>query len=201
MATQIAHVFVGIASVAAAIVPCRAVAQSSFDSAQLRLLDQGDVIVNVRPDPRGASGLVDAAIEIAVPPSHLWAVMLDCASSKRFIPSLKDCRVLSAAADGNWDVREHVVQWIWPLPQVRSVFRSSYRPFEKISFERIDGDLKFLEGMWRLEPVRGGSRTRLTYQARVTPGWPVPNTLVRLAIETDIPNTLKALRKEATGRE
>ncbi|MBX9925892.1 MAG: SRPBCC family protein [Hyphomicrobiaceae bacterium] len=186
---------------AASVFPGTAEAQLAFDPGQLLQLKQGDVIVSVRPDPEGAAGLVDAAIEIPVAPKDLWAKMLDCEASRRFLASLKACRVLSASANNNSDVREHVVQWIWPLPEVRSVFRSEYKPFEKITFERVDGDLKFLKGTWQLEPLGNGSRTRLTYRARVTPGWAVPDTLVRLAIETDIPKTLKALRAEATRRD
>ena len=166
-----------------------------------RRLSGGQAYVEVRPDTVGASGLVRAGIEINATPERVWAIMLDCNSSQRITSSLKSCRVLERSGDGLSDVREHVVQWIWPLPSVRSVFASQYRPFEQISFQRVAGDLEFLEGTWRLEPLLQGRATRLSYLARITPGWPVPAALVRSAIEADIPRTLTALRREATGRE
>ena len=172
-----------------------------LDAAQLRRLKAGEVVIDVRPDPQGATGLITATIDIATPPRELWAIMLDCARSQRVTSNLKSCRVLEQSADGLSDVREHVVQWIWPLPSVRSVFASQYRPFEQINFQRVEGDLKFLEGTWRLEPLLQGRATRLSYVARITPGWPVPAALVRSAIEADMPRTLTALRREATGRE
>ena len=98
-------------------------------------------------------------------------------------------------------MREHVVQWIWPLPPVRSVFRSNYTPFQQIAFQLVEGDLEYLKGAWTLEPLRQGGATRLSYRARITPGWPVPGALVRSAIEADVPKTLIALRREVTGRE
>lgn len=176
-------------------------AERTYDAEQLRRLKAGEVLVDVRADPQGATGLITATIDIKAPPQVLWAVMLDCERSKRITPSLKVCRVTQKSNDGLSDVREHVVQWVWPLPAVRSVFASQYRPFEQIRFQRIEGDLEFLEGIWQLEPLRQGAATRLTYTARITPGWPVPGALVRSAIEADIPKTLTALRAEVTGRE
>jgi ribosome-associated toxin RatA of RatAB toxin-antitoxin module len=181
-------------------VPAHAAGQS-FDPEQLRRLKAGEVLVDVRADPQGATGLITATIDIQAPPRMLWGIMLDCERSKRITPALKVCRVTETSSDGLSDVREHVVQWVWPLPAVRSVFASQYRPYEQIRFQRIDGDLEFLEGTWQLEPTRQGAATRLTYTARITPGWPVPGALVRGAMESDIPKTLTALRREATGRE
>jgi hypothetical protein len=176
-------------------------AEHIFDPEQLRRLKAGEVLIDVRADPQGATGLISATIDVLAPPKTVWAIMLDCERSKLITPALKICRVTQQSSDGLSDVREHVVQWIWPLPAVRSVFASQYRPFEQIAFQRIEGDLEFLEGTWQLEPLRQGTATRLTYTARITPGWPVPGALVRSALEADIPKTLAALRREATGRE
>lgn len=176
-------------------------AQLALDAGALRQLKAGDVVIDVRPDPQGATGLIQAVIDIPASPRRVWGAMLDCESSKRTIPSLKTCLVKEVAADGRFDVREHIVQWIWPLPAVRSVFRSEYQPFQRIAFRKIEGDLELLEGEWRLEPLSGGAATRLSYRARITPGWPVPDAMVRAAIEADVPKTLAGLRREAVGRE
>ena len=178
-----------------------AAAEPAFDREQLRRLKAGEVLISVLPDPEGATGLIEATIDIGAAPSTVWAIMLDCESSKRVIPSLKSCRVLSATPDGRSDVREHVVQWIWPLPEVRSVFRSEYIPFQRIAFQLVEGDLAYLKGSWTLEPLRQGAATRLSYRVRISPGWPVPGPLVRSAIEADVPKTLIALRREATGHD
>jgi uncharacterized protein YndB with AHSA1/START domain len=176
-------------------------AQLVLDGVALRQLKAGEVVIDVRPDPQGATGLIQAVIDIPVPPQRVWEVMIDCERAKRTIPSLKTCRVIERAADGRFDVREHIVQWIWPLPAVRSLFRSDYQPFQRIAFRKIEGDLELLEGEWQLEPQAGGAATRLSYRARITPGWPVPGAMVRSAIEADVPKTLAALRREAVGRE
>jgi carbon monoxide dehydrogenase subunit G len=176
-------------------------AQLALDAAAISQLKAGEVVIDVRPDPQGATGLIRAVIDIPAAPQRVWQVMTDCERSKRTIPSLKTCRVMEQAADGAFDVREHVVQWIWPLPSVRSVFRSDYQPFQRIAFRKIEGDLELLEGDWQLVALSGGAATRLTYRARITPGWPVPGAMVRSAIEADVPKTLAALRREAVGGE
>jgi hypothetical protein len=144
-----------------------AAAGQTFDAEQLGRLRAGEVLVDVHADPQGATGLITATIDIQAPPQVLWAVMLDCERSKRITPALKVCRVTEQSSDGLSDVREHVVQWVWPLPAVRSVFASQYRPFEQIRFQRIEGDLEFLEGTWQLVSIREGRATRLTYTARI----------------------------------
>ena len=176
-------------------------AQVTLDKSTLARLQTGAAVVDVRPDPEGASGLVQAVIDIPAPPKRVWEVMLDCAHSKRAIAALISCRVLEQGADGRFDVREHVVQWLWPLPSVRSVFRSDYKPYEHIAFKRIEGDLALLEGEWCLVPFNDGRATRLFYRARMTPGWVVPDAIARAAIESDVPKTLAALRQEALRRE
>ena len=197
----VAPISVLLICAAAGLVSPAAAQAVALDRDALARLKAGEVIVEVTPDPQGAAGLIAAVIDIAAPPKVVWSAMTDCERSKRTLPALKVCRVIEQGPDGRYDVREHVVQWIWPLPAVRSVFRSDYKPFERIEFKLTGGDLKVMEGEWRLEALKSGAATRLSYRARITPGWPVPDALVRGALLSDIPNTLTALRREATGRE
>lgn len=156
--------------------------------------------VSVEADPQGATGLIKASITIPAPPRRVWEVMLDCNRSLHIVKHLKQCRILERSADERFDVREHVVQWIWPFPEVRSVFRSHYEPYRHITFNRVAGELVFLEGEWTLDSIDGGAATHLAYRARVTPGWPLPGPLVRSAIDGDLRNTLAALSREAAGQ-
>ena len=174
---------------------------AALDSAALKRLSAGEVLVSVEPDPKSAGGLARGVVEIAQAPQQLWAIMLDCKRTLKFVERLKSCTVMSADAQGKWDVREHVVEWIWPLPKVRSVIHSEYSPFNTIKFRRVEGDLKSLEGSWRLEPIKDGRTTRLFYSAQVDPGVSLPGAVVRSTIETELRNSLTGLRREATGRE
>lgn len=152
--------------------------------------------VKISPDSGGADGRVEAVIDIAAPRARVWSVMLDCARAPSFMPALKSCTVLSSDPNGASDVREHRTSWSELFPDMRSVFRSDYIKETSIRFTRVDGDLKFLEGDWRLEPLENGKRTRLHYRARIGIAWPVPSFLIRNALERDVPLFLETLRTE-----
>jgi hypothetical protein len=82
------------------------------------------------------------------------------------------------------------------------VMRSDYQPYSLIRFHRTDGDIKQLDGQWRLAPLNGGSRTALTYDSRVTSPFPAPAVIVRSVLRRDMTQTLANLRdaSEADAR-
>ncbi len=163
-------------------------------------MKSGAPVVRVTEAAGPADGEVRGAVEIAAPPAAVWAVLHDCAGAPAFMENLKSCTVLAEAADGSWDVREHVIQWSSFLPQVRSEFRSDYVKDQSIRFMRTGGDLSYLEGEWRLEPIAGGKATRVNYEARVGFSSFVPGALVRNALIADIPHFLTVLRQEVLRR-
>lgn len=169
---------------------------SWLDSERVQKVAGGEIVVEVEPDTDGGAGIVRAAIDIAAPPPKVWAAMVDCERTPHFVAGLESCHVLSRSADGSSDVREHRIRWAWPLPEVRSVFRSDYIPYSSIRFSRLDGDLRALEGAWHLEPIDRGGETRLTYEAHIDPGLPLPGALVRGVIASDVEKVLSSLRAE-----
>jgi hypothetical protein len=84
------------------------------------------------------------------------------------------------------------------LPSVRSVFREDFEPPNRMTFHQVGGDLKVLEGEWRLTPH--GDSTQVTYEAHVAAPFSVPGWLARLALRHDVPMALLALRREAMAR-
>jgi hypothetical protein len=117
----------------------------------------------------------------------------------RFIPGLEGCRVIARDPAGRWDVREHLISWIWFLPDVRSVFRSDYDAPKRMRFHRIGGTLKRSDGEWRLQALDGGRATRVTYDATLSAEIPAPKFLVEAALKRDIATVLRQLRRECTA--
>lgn len=155
--------------------------------------------VEVRPDPDGASGLIRAVEEIAAPPEIVWSLLTDCALAPRLAPGLKSCRILERDPAGRWDVREQISR---PglMPRFRSVVRSDFEAPRRLRFRRTDGDLKVLEGEWRLTPVRGGRATRVVYESRAASPYAVPGSLARLVIRRDVTLAMAALKRESLAR-
>jgi hypothetical protein len=161
------------------------------------LLDRGRPYVEVKPDADGSSGVIFAAIDVAAPQAVVWSVMTDCDLAPRMVANLKSCRILERDPQGRWDIREEVTMTTF-LPSVRTVYREDFEPTRRMSFHRTGGDLKVLEGEWRLEPH--GDLVRVTYEARVAAPFSVPGWVARLALRHDVPMALLALRREAMAR-
>jgi carbon monoxide dehydrogenase subunit G len=171
-----------------------------LNAAALQALKTGEPVMAFTPDPvEKAAGLVEAVIDIPAAPDKVWRLLTDCELNLQVFNGLKSCRIVSADADTKSDVREHTISWSRLLPTMRSVFKSQYDAPKEIRFTRVDGDLKQLQGAWRLEALPAGGGTRLHYAANIAVGLPVPAALIRTALESDMPKTLKAIRKAASN--
>jgi carbon monoxide dehydrogenase subunit G len=160
-------------------------------------LDHGRPYAEVKPSADGSSGVIRAAIDIAAPPEVIWSVMTDCDLAPKMVANLKSCRILDRDPRGRWDVREQISKMTF-VPSVRSVFREDFEPPNRLTFHQVGGDLKVLEGEWRLTPH--GETTQVTYEAHVAAPFSVPGWLARLALRHDVPMALLALRREALAR-
>lgn len=166
-----------------------------------RALARGDAWLEVRADAAGAAGRVRAAENLDAPPAKVFAVMTDCALAPRMALSLKSCRILERDPAGRWDVREHVSRPLLFFPSVRSTFRSDYDPPRGFAYRRTGGDLKVLEGEWRLIPLDGGTRTRVVYEGRATLPLAVPHALARAVLRQQLAQALAALRRECLAED
>ena len=150
--------------------------------------------VEVSEDGHGASGLVRATIDIDAPPATVWRLLIDCADAPRLMVNLKSCRVVDRDPAGHWDVRENISRGSF-LPGVRTVVRADYSAPYLIRFHRVDGDLKVLEGEWRLTATDDGAQTHLAYESRVAAPFAAPGVIVRAVLRHDMPITLSNLRR------
>lgn len=154
----------------------------------------GGVTVEAHADDRGR-GVVRADIEIGAPPAVVFRTILDCDRAPRMNPGVKRCRVVARSADGT-EIREHAVKWSFFFPTLHSTSRVVLEPGRSIRFTCIGGDIRACEGSWTLEPLDGGRRTRVTYDLWATAPFAVPAGLVSKLMRRDVPNSLRALRRE-----
>lgn len=160
-------------------------------------LARGRPFVEVKPDPDGASGVIHAAIDIDASRTAVWSVMTDCGLAPKLVANLKSCRIVERDPAGRWDVREEVSRKGF-LPSVRTVYREAFEAPEQVTFHRVGGDLRVLEGNWRL--TRRGEATRVTYEARASAPFTAPGWVARLALRSDVAGALTALRREVLAR-
>jgi hypothetical protein len=157
---------------------------------------QGKVWYSVIPDPQGGPALGRAVVDINAPPAVVWKLLMDCAAAERLMPSNRGCRVLKRDPAGRWDIREHIIKT--PLmPNMRTVFREDLTPEKSMVITRVEGDLKVIGGEWRLEPLAGGARTRVSQEMRIEPAFPAPGPMVRQFLRGEVSGGLANLKREA----
>ncbi len=159
-------------------------------------LRAGEVPVEAHADPQGHRGTVRAAIDIPAPVAVVWRTILDCERAGRMTPGVKACRVISRAPDGRSELREHLVKWGFFLPTVRSISRVELDPDRTIRFTCVGGDIRACEGTWTLQALNGGTTTRVTYELWASAPFALPLPILSGLMRRDVPDALRALRRE-----
>ena len=168
-----------------------------LEAGQFQRLERGEILVRVRPGPEPDKGWVEALVLIDAGAGRLWKIMTDCSRAPDFVPGLRACTVIEAGP--GWEVIRHRVKWTWFWPEISYTFKADYEKNRRIEFVKTAGDLKEMQGAWRLEPVNGDGKTLVRYGVYLDPGFFVPQWLVHHALKKDLPAVLAALRKEAAA--
>lgn len=182
---------------AAAGLSCCLLIAASYGPAAARA-DGGAPVVHVKTDEASNAAHIRASIDIAASPAVVWAVLTDCARMPSIMPNLESCKVVQTGGS-KWDVQEHVINWSVLFPKLRTVMRNTYDAGRRLMFKRVSGDMRISEGEWRLEPVANATATKLSYNGKVAPDFPVPQFMIEQAINTDMPNVLRAIRKASVA--
>ena len=111
------------------------------------------------------------------------------------MPGLVACRILETAPDESWQLVRHVLDYSWYVPRLTYEIRATYQYPQRVSLERVSGDLRELKGSWYLES--DGNDTIAHYSLELVPGFWVPRWLVTAALRHDLPKLLRAVRLRA----
>jgi hypothetical protein len=184
------------------LLPFMATAQPAdfSDAESQRALAAGEIPVHAATLQGEAGGRVRAAVIIHARPETVWQIMRDCASAPAYVPGVRRCQRVDAAADGSWEIVEHEMKYSWLMPVIRSVLLLEYHTWQ-MDFRRLSGDLKAEEGSWRVQRTDDDDTTLVEYQLHVDPGFWVPGSIVRASLRHALPEALQALRKRAEAME
>jgi ribosome-associated toxin RatA of RatAB toxin-antitoxin module len=153
------------------------------------------VDLNVALDPGEQSGQAAATITIHARRDVVWPLIASCAEELRIVPGLVACEVLETAPDHSWQRIRHVMDYSWYMPRLTYEVRATYLRPQRVTVERVSGDLAKLKGSWTLEST--GEDTVAHYEVQFVPGFWVPNWIVRAALRRDLPKMLRNLRARA----
>lgn len=107
-----------------------------------------------------------ASAEIEAPIAEVYAIAADVEGSPRWQPEIKLAECIERDGDEQVLVRTETDA---KVRRLSSTLRFSYQQPNRISWRQEEGDLKSVEGSWKLEAL-GDRRTRATYSMTVDLG-------------------------------
>lgn len=166
------------------------------DSAEWQTLRQGKVVVTESVAAKNAVPSVIAKILIAKPPAKVWSVVSDPETLMQEEQKVRKVKVLSSTATKQ-NV-EFSVLMTRLFPPFNYVLLQELSPPHLVTFHRVSGSFRDINGSWRLTPVENGTKTILSYTLKLDPGPLVPKTLLLAAVKSDLPNMMRNAKLSIT---
>lgn len=134
--------------------------------------------------------------EIRASRAVAWETLTDYESWVGFLPDLQVSRVVSRVPLRV--AQRGTLPWLPGIPLV-VLAEVVELPRERVRFSKLQGNLLFLEGEWRLAGKDGA--LRLSYLAEIMPGLPLPPNLSVDAVKSDTRAKVEAMAQEILRRE
>lgn len=161
----------------------------------------------------GARDIV-AVSEIDAPPAVVFRVLGDYDHYPQFMPYTKETRTLEKKSETRLTVYQRLSP---PIVDDRDyaidvtltpgtdenggVYRTAWTPLPEAVPPRAGCvRVKINSGSWVLEPLDGGTRTRLTYNLQTHPGGSIPAWVANRSNTVAIPELFKAVRARALAQ-
>jgi len=176
---------------------------------------ESGVAVYTKDTPGSDIDTVKGVVTIPYATDDVHRVLENVSRYKRFMKDLKRARLLKQQ-----DMRDgRVIGWIYQRLEfsalddrdlvIRAVTTKAETPRGNqylVKFKAVTNfgpkplpnviRITTLTGTWKLKPIQGGKKTRVTYIRHIEMGGSVPDFLVNSGVKESMMFTLKALRKE-----
>tara|TARA_R110002096_G_scaffold4493_27_gene20988 strand:- start:9163 stop:9795 length:633 start_codon:yes stop_codon:yes gene_type:complete len=171
------------------------------DDADWKMLEQGEVVLLVdvnekvsKQDRGNPAFYPTGAILINSPVENVWNLINDKEAAPDYVQSLVRCRIVGKGAAHMMVEQEMKMNG---LPGTFTyIVKHVMRPFERVDFERVSGDLRDIRGSWQFVPVEENTKTLLIYSLHVDPGRFVPQGLVRKGMAKNLPKCLLGIKTQ-----
>lgn len=139
---------------------------------------------------------ISAEIATKVNRKIAWQVLSDYNHWAEFVPDLLVSRVVSQPGQPLLIEQRGRIPWMPAFPLV-VIAQVEENPYKGLRFQRVAGNVKALEGEWR---IKGRSRVRLIYHSTVDLGFPLPPQMSLEIFRIDAKNRLEAMAREMERR-
>ena len=111
--------------------------------------------------------IAERTVEIEAPLERCYEIVADLESTPDWQESMISLEVLERDREGRPTLCKIVSDA--KVRQAKSELRFAHHPPDRMTWEQEKGDVKSLNGSWKLEDL-GGGRTRATYSLEADPG-------------------------------
>ena len=156
-------------------------------------LNQGKVILKGEQGDYLGQVIATGNLDIA------WQVLTDYNNFQDFLPNISSSQVIEE--QGNCKIFEQVSQVdLWLLQEEFTVqIAATENQPEKIDFQIVKGDLKYLKGTWQLEKITA-NQILVTHTVKVEPLSNTEKFFFYGIYESSLEKTLNAITQEITKR-
>ena len=175
-----------------ACIACRADVDSirkTLSERDWEVVQQGEIVTS-KVDSQGPNGNKESAVQSAAilrfPVDAVWSVLIDFEARSRFIPGVKEIKIVRHEANRFW-LEEHLRVFLWNIRfgAINTLDPEHGRVSWRINPE-TKNDIADTTGSWQIASI-GELRTLVNYQARIDSGQPVPGFIEDFFAQRSLP--------------
>ena len=155
--------------------------------------------ISVEATSQDGAVQVTAHTVVHAPAELIWQTLTDYDHLSQFIPGIDSSRVVSRQGTLLTVEQKGGIRWWFFYYPIRVTVASTERPYESISVHLLQGNLRRLDGGYRIEPQPDGS-TQLTWEGLVEPDTPLPGFLRTALLRRSISDQFAGMVREIERR-
>jgi ribosome-associated toxin RatA of RatAB toxin-antitoxin module len=155
--------------------------------------------VSVNATSRDGAVQVTARAVVRAPIELIWQTLTDYDHLSQFVPGIDSSRVVSRQGEQLIIEQKGSAHWWLFFYPIRVTVASTERPYESIDVRLLQGNLRRLDGSYRIEARPDGS-TQLTWQGLIEPDTPLPAFITSAVLRRSISEQFAGMVKEIERR-
>lgn len=161
---------------------------------ELRALEHGDVVVQLRDTRESTLKDVRCVGIVHATPERIWSVLVDYEAYGKIFPRILRSEV--RAKEGHTEDHYSLLDYPWPLADRWTLNRIVHDEHSRaIDWKRVEGSVKEVAGSWRL--IADGPRTVVVYKVRLDPGIPmIPAWAIDWGTKQVAPDIIRSIRRQ-----
>ena len=153
----------------------------------------------------GSNGKYIGKVLVTATPAIAWQVLTDYNNFYRFLPTVVSSKLVQNDRDHKVFEQVQIIRAfvITKKARVRIAVKETYP--KQIAFSLVEGDLKSLQGSWRIEPVSPypgapSNQVLIVHQVNADPGAIAARGVFYSVYKNTLEKTMIALKKEVERR-